>query len=147
MKTLVKSILRKVNRSSKFPQLQPTKYPCPQSQIDEWVSALRSGKYSKSTGSLFVGEESSETYGKDIGYCCLGVKGALCGISDEDLKGNDFLYSEFLEDQAIEYDELTEVLEGENDLTDMLAGLNDKSEITFDDMAVIIEYHMRGRDE
>lgn len=48
----------------------------------KWLEALRSGKYKQHTeGALY--EEGR--------YCCLGVAGSLCGITDSKLENHGFL--------------------------------------------------------
>lgn len=45
-----------------------------------WVAALRSGKYRRTTDTL-----REVKPGKHVAYCCLGV---LCDVMKEELKGN-----------------------------------------------------------
>ena len=50
---------------------------------NKWVEALRSGKYQQAKGKLVVFDEEHE---KAVGFCCLGVLGAVCGIELTDLE-------------------------------------------------------------
>lgn len=50
---------------------------------EKWIDALRSGEYSQTSRSL-----------RDKnGYCCLGVLARVCGYSENELRGKEFLYS------------------------------------------------------
>lgn len=49
--------------------------------LDQWLAALRSGKYKRSTKTL-VQEYRGETR-----YCCLGVLGKVVGYSDKYMDG------------------------------------------------------------
>lgn len=54
-----------------------------------WVNALRSGKYIQGTGLLVnIPDEDSKL---PITHCCLGVAGAICGISAEELETGEIL--------------------------------------------------------
>lgn len=48
----------------------------------KWLEALRSGKYKQGAGYLHtINDDGQDT------YCCLGVAGAVCGISTEKMRG------------------------------------------------------------
>lgn len=144
MKTLVESILNRLFPEEANPHvkflLEPKEYPCPQSQIDEWVKALRSGKFDQAKGYLY------EDLGGNTGYCCLGVKASLCGASNDTLKSKELIY---IDEVGLEgnVDRLLDILEGEGKLSLALAAVNDRKNSNFDDVATVIEYHMKGRDE
>lgn len=51
----------------------------------KWVAALRGGEYVQGDGELYSDCSEPPT------YCCLGVLGALCGVSLDDLSGQQTL--------------------------------------------------------
>jgi hypothetical protein len=53
----------------------------PRPFAEEWIEALESGKY----------EQTTETLHYINGYCCLGLAGHLCGISDDIMDGLSFV--------------------------------------------------------
>lgn len=50
----------------------------------KWVVALRSGEYRQGDDGQLAELRRDET---DIAYCCLGVLGAVCGVSAERMDG------------------------------------------------------------
>ena len=107
-----------------------------------WIAALRSGKYRRTTHSL-----RDQRPGKHIGYCCLGV---LCDTLKEELKGKWDITRAFnyhinneancitgtLGDNLAKYVELTPRSEA------TLIKMNDKEELSFKEIADYIEYHL-----
>lgn len=60
---------------------------------EKWIEALESGEYEQGTVSLYNDETNQ--------YCCLGVLGVVCGISQENLNGMGYFTDVFsLEDQS-----------------------------------------------
>jgi hypothetical protein len=57
------------------------KYKLPKKFAIKWLKALRSGKYKQDTGYLK----------SPIGYCCLGVAGRICKLTDKQIDGYDWL--------------------------------------------------------
>lgn len=83
---------------------------------NKWLKALQSGKYTKTT-SVLVDSEG--------GYCCLGVLGNICGVSDFELRKmkftdqylGAFLSQDFLDKVGL-YSELAQDLASINDTSD-----------------------------
>lgn len=117
----------------------------------EWVAALRSGKYSQTSGVLYDGDNA---------YCCLGV---LCDIYAKKMKKKAFIYGDFalgtkntglgqygLLPQIVmkwaelnqfatdEYDCSTDIRSGKANNAKTLASLNDDG-MSFEKIADIIE--------
>lgn len=96
----------------------------------KWIAALRSGEY----------KQTKNTLCNDDGYCCLGIAGKLCGVSDNQMSNN----WEFR--QPIKG--LPKILVGsaasssENKITHMLASLNDDHDKTFPEIADWIEENL-----
>lgn len=95
------------------------KYRLPQGFTQKWLVALRSGEYPQASGSL---------YKQDIitGYCCLGVAGSICGMSNEELEDKGLFSESFFHeiDKLPVPKELIGII-GENDLVSILAHMND----------------------
>ena len=92
---------------------------------EEWVSALRSGKYKQGRGYLRNKEDL---------YCCLGV---LCNIINPDkwsyIKENEvYIYYNNIYDAR-------ELYQLKDDDQSMLIGLNDEDYLSFSEIADIIE--------
>lgn len=49
----------------------------------DWLKALRSDSYNQCAEELYNSSSN--------GYCCLGVAGSICGLSDSHLEGHSFL--------------------------------------------------------
>ena len=112
----------------------------------EWIKALRSGKYKQTSRSLRTPD----------GFCCLGV---LCDIAiksgevknaiDEHLKWEDQnrpyfrigMESNYIPGDIREWAEIIEspIVEQENGETDYLTNINDAGELSFYDIANLIE--------
>ncbi len=94
----------------------------------KWVEALRSGKYKQ--GILHL------TYlGK---YCCLGVLGKVCGLSDEAMNGKKtFLGLDY-------FTEIPEVIRslGRPSLSGKLINMNDANGKSFNEIADWIESNL-----
>ena len=54
-----------------------------EAEFDQWIAALRSGKYLQGTGVLCRTEANSEGESEKT-YCCLGVLSKQLGLLDED---------------------------------------------------------------
>lgn len=66
--------------------------------LQEWVKALRSGKYLQGKGKLY----KIDRKGKER-YCCLGVLGQIAGMRKSELENNiaGLLPSEFLQEKEL----------------------------------------------
>src|SRR5579872_462210 len=62
----------------KLPKLDPV-------LKEKWVSALKSGEFRQTTGSL------CRTSSEENQYCCLGVLGSICGLPPDRLRGHGHL--------------------------------------------------------
>lgn len=60
-----------------------TKAKLPKAFKNRWIKALRSGKFKQGTSSLKSEDDGVAT------YCCLGVAGHICGVTD--FKGQGYL--------------------------------------------------------
>ncbi len=94
-----------------------------------WVAALRSGKYNQCAARLY-----SEISG---GYCCLGVAGAIQGVSLNELKYP--RYPNQLKDSSLK--KYPVQLRDTNLTTEKLAGFNDEGK-SFNWIASYIERYL-----
>lgn len=106
----------------------------------QWVKALRSGKYEQTKGTLR----------DEVGFCCLGVLcdlHAKAGLGKWDIKNWYLSQANVLPDEVIEWadlDDMDPLIRFEDDRTDeqgyrRLSGLNDQEQCTFDQIADVIE--------
>lgn len=60
----------------------------------KWLEALRSGEYKQAQDYLktTLWDEELDEATAEVGYCCLGVAGKICGLTDEELNGHGMLY-------------------------------------------------------
>ena len=58
---------------------------------EKWIQALKSGNYKQGTGNLYNIRDNS--------YCCLGVLGSLCNISNTDLIHRSFIRNNYGDSQ------------------------------------------------
>lgn len=123
-------------------------------ELKAWTVALRSDDYKQIDGELF-GEAmkwyDDDHYEEYTGYCCLGVLGSICGISDDVLCEDTLLVGKWAE--------TTGMLEEDNDyrnpigaeeyphtLQDLLSSMNDDG-WSFARIADWIEENLIGADE
>lgn len=93
-----------------------------------WVKRLRSGEYLQGSGALFQYPESGRGAKKGV-HCCLGVLCHMKGISNEDME------TLGMPDEA-GYMDMTE------EVSDIMATLNDEHQATFKQIAVIVEEYL-----
>lgn len=100
-------------------------------QIEKWIEALRSGKYSQT-----IRELQNET-----GYCCLGVAcKVIIPITHQELNENKTLVGGFPTAQRHSPNWLKDINNDVNDkLGKSLSSLNDNYGVTFNEIADIIE--------
>src|SRR6187402_2867644 len=106
---------------------------------EKWIKALRSGSYPQTTGTLFR-EYPSEITSNNAGYCCLGVAGAVCGLSKERLSGNGSFH-EYSEEYLEEYG-VPKTLRGgigDDRIVNHLVSMNDSEKLSFNEIADWIE--------
>lgn len=99
-------------------------FKLPKEFAEKWIKALESGEYKQGSDTL-VGMAPD---GKSE-YCCLGVAGKICGASDEDMRGSNYLEKgevyciksgipkELLSSVGVEFKQ--------NELSDILSQMND----------------------
>ena len=92
-----------------------------------WIEALRSGKYRQGEGVL-AAQDDDGVYS----YCCLGVLGRVCGLSNQDLDGR-----RMPRDSSTCQEPWHTGLDNATEST--LASLNDNSRLSFEKIADIIE--------
>lgn len=63
------------------------RYRLPKEFTEKWLKALRSGKYEQGTFKLYKEEDNS--------YCCLGVAGNICGVSNRSMNHKDIVEPEY----------------------------------------------------
>lgn len=93
-------------------------FKLPKEFAEKWLKALRSGEYAQGQNKLC---------NSDSEYCCLGVAGAICGLSEEymnDKDNTDYFYSDEVPE---EYPEELIYNYSCNSYPSILAGLNDGS--------------------
>jgi len=108
----------------------------------KWVEALRSGEYPQAQNALVVYSEH-----EPLGYCCLGVLGAVCGplvgLTAEDIGMLENPEDELLSGTASESRDLTTgVLKRfglDPGVASELMNDNDSEEASFEDLANKIE--------
>jgi hypothetical protein len=93
----------------------------------KWIDALRSGEYKQGKNHLVIFGNNNEPY-----YCCLGVAGKVCGLSDIDLRFQDFFTQTHVNN-------LPDLLFGEDNVPAMLAKMNDDDNMSFNKIADYIE--------
>ena len=59
---------------------QKEQFRLPKPFAENWLTALRSGEYIQTQSTLVLIRETPE-------YCCLGVAGVICGLSNDELGG------------------------------------------------------------
>ncbi len=93
---------------------------------DKWVAALRSGKYSQTTGRL----RSEE------GFCCLGV---LCDVegADWEIQDGSFINTKYKEVAILDYTHRVKL--GVENHTATLMDMNDEQGASFNEIADYIE--------
>ncbi len=106
------------------------KYKLPKEFATKWLEALRSGEYKQ-------GQEVLCSFTKEeVTYCCLGVAGHICGLSNEDL------LNRVVFDFELAKAKLPQQLIGEsfhNDLVGILTNMNDIQNQSFSEIADWIE--------
>jgi hypothetical protein len=113
-------------------------YKLPKKWTEEkWFPALLSGEYKQGMGSLYQKEDNL--------YCCLGVAGAVCGISNDIMNG----VAIFTNEIANYPKELLETREDNCgiDLAGELASMNDNGDSSFGDIVVWIRENIELYDE
>ncbi len=111
-------------------------YKLPKRFKAKWIKVLRSGEYKQGKGQLYNKFNNS--------YCCLGVAGSLCGVSnkklDRELILDKYIFNTFGIPKAI----LGNVKKNEdqyNPLVEKLSTMND-SEKSFNYIASYIERYL-----
>ena len=99
-------------------------YKLPKEFATKWLIALRSGKY-KQTRNMLV-RKVKNTYE----YCCLGVAGVVCGISEKRMLDTGVIYRRKQEDFPEYPKELLASLEKDN-LAYKLGNMNDSGVYSF----------------
>jgi len=103
----------------------------------KWVKALRSGEYKQSREVLYNSLEK--------GYCCLGVAGVVCGLSNYSIGGDkgQFNTFSFTDNTLKKYkNQGLPSLLIDTRVTTKLIELNDEEEYTFDEIADFIEKNL-----
>lgn len=91
-----------------------------------WVKALKSGDFAQGSGALCtIKENQSKT------YCCLGVACSVAGVSDELLYGGDYIQKVHYKQSKKQGTKIPKMLVGDNDLTALLAQMNDEDHKSF----------------
>jgi len=103
-------------------------YRLPKEFATKWLAALRSGEYKQGRGRL-VGEN---------GYCCIGVGGKVCGLSDNDMNNCGLILSRII---PTTHSIPTEI-RGSTHLTEHIVCLNDSEGKTFTEIADWIEQNV-----
>lgn len=116
--------------------------------LNDWVDALRSDDYPQVHNALHFSEADRDAYDDDftVGYCCLGVLGSVCGISNDDLRTDTLLNDEMSAITGMIPDTQTCVAitgteENPKILQDLLSKMNDMS-WTFSQIADWIEENL-----
>lgn len=69
------------------------KWQMPAEIKEKWIEALLSGKYRQAHGTLvdiqYDEDADIEVALAHNGYCCLGVLGRVCGVTDDAMSGHD----------------------------------------------------------
>lgn len=92
---------------------------------DEWIAALRSGKYKQTQANLC----------NIHGYCCLGVLASVAGKTDEEMQGLGSLAN-------LEFDHGLGEYQDKSSLQYTLADLNDDKKLEFTGIANFIEQNV-----
>ena len=95
----------------------------------KWIKALRSGKYRQGRKTLY-------TKGSHRGrprYCCLGVAGRICGLSNEDMRRKGFVYNCGV---------IPDLITGDDGIATVLSGMNDRHEKSFSKIADWIQENL-----
>ena len=107
-------------------------YKLPKKFARKWLVALRSGDYNQVNKVLYNP--------KSKGFCCLGVAGHICGISERSLNNKSFIntcnYSESTVRKYIRMGYPKELTD--NILLDILANMNDQGK-SFKQIALWID--------
>ncbi len=100
----------------------------------KWLAALRSGEYEQGKNFLF----------KNGKYCCVGVAGAICGISEQLMYDKSF-FSNFTFGEKLNTLTIPNILKGSHsnsfvsNLTTMNDGLTSEGTKTFKEIADWVE--------
>jgi len=129
------------------PSISP-KFKLPKKFKAKWIQALRSGKYKQQGEGELLNE--NEDNGFKVGYCCLGVAAAACGIGKRSLLGRSFLY-----DSLASYKKLPNSIlipqislnmsdkeRMARDIQHQLAEFNDSGKYSFKEIASWINKHL-----
>ena len=111
---------------------KPTLPKLPVKFKTEWVNALRSGKYKQAQRTL--NDQTNDS------YCCLGVAGKVCGLSDSQLHG--YYLDGNLTTVAPKHKTGLKVLVETDELQTKFAHFNDDAKRSFDWIASYIERYM-----
>jgi hypothetical protein len=112
-------------------------YKLPANIKTKWLTALRSGKYEQTDGCLvhkFFDDEPS--------YCCLGVLGKVCGVSDDSMLGLGFLDEITVENKLPKF--AVQPIRDEDDkqtIVEKLADMNDNGR-SFKQIAAYIDRYL-----
>ena len=95
------------------------KYKLPREFAEKWVAALRSEEYIQGKGFLCTIRHAGGEEVYDITYCCIGVGGAICGISDEIMNSQGVFTTEFFTKHDLEKFNLPKEIVGDcgNDIS------------------------------
>ena len=104
-------------------------YKLPKKFKDEWVSALRSGRYPQTDGVLH----------SDCGYCAIGVGLASAGkVKDINLFNETQVTGDMIEIYDLPF------LDEEDPMLEWIIELNDNESYGFNEIAEWIEYNVKG---
>lgn len=109
----------------------------------KWIEALRSGKYKQGKGRLYTFNNNNN----ESTYCCLGVAGLVCGLSNETLDGY-YSYGERCSNNRYESFEPIEIpvqliyRHNKTSIARELWTMNDIDERTFEQIADWIEENL-----
>lgn len=110
----------------------------------DWIQALKSGKYKQGDGALRASVKDDETGKKSIKHCCLGVACAVAGATGILDKG--FITNDGLDKKLIKsINKVPLILQSDklkdNDIPNVLAGLNDEGR-SFKEIATVIQQYL-----
>lgn len=122
-------------------------FKLPKVFADKWLTALRSGDYEQTKEMLYSTGESSGTVTRPKqGYCCLGVAGAICGYSLEQMEDQSDLFSlirEWGEPSEMNGIEVpNELANSDESFTEQCIKLNDSMDYTFAEIADWLEQNV-----